>query len=83
MTLQDLKNRDESERNSTPIPTRWNKDEIEELNELMTLLGEEKTSTAIKRGVIIANHVLHMMFGKQFTIQLSRRKQKEYKRVYT
>lgn len=81
MTLEQLKNRKEEDRNSTYIPTRWNKEEIKYLYELQGLLGEERTSTVIKRGVIIAVNVLQHTFGRQFEVRLSKRKQKSNKGV--
>ncbi len=66
------KNRKEEDRNTTPIPTRWNNKEMQELNDLMKLLGESKISTAIKKGVVIAKNVLHNTFGDQVEIKITR-----------
>jgi len=74
MSLEDLKKIKEADRNSTYIPTRWNSKELKNLNELQALLGEEKVSTAIKKGVEIALNVLQHTFGKEVVISICKRK---------
>ena len=76
MSLKDLKKRDEVDRNSTTIPTRWNQKEMDDLNELQKILGEEKVSTAIKKGVRISKNVLQSFFGEDVVISISKRKHK-------
>ncbi len=66
----------EEDRNSTPIPTRWNSKEVQDLYELQKILGEEKVSTAIKKGVKIAKNVLQSFFGEDVVISVSKRKHK-------
>ena len=66
----------EEDRRSIPIPTRWNDKEYNDLVELQKLLGEEKVSTAIKKGVRIARNVIHNTFGEDVVINFKVKKKK-------